>query len=385
MEHYIEQVLEKRKRQGLYRSLVISEAHPGFGFHVNGKDYINFSSNDYLSLSLSLQNAAEYTNYPSGTAGSRLMTGNRALHAELEKKTAEFKKKPEALVFNSGYQANVGVISSLVEGGDVIFSDKLNHASILDGIRLSGAKFYRFKHNDTAHLKSLLKKYRGEYRHSLIITETVFSMDGDMAPLKDMVRLKKDFDSLFMVDEAHATGIFGETGSGVAEQMDASGDIDIIMGTYSKALAGFGAYIACSEKMKEYLVNFCRSFIYSTSLPEPIIHLNLRSLERVRDENFRRKRLLENSRFLRHRLKEMGFESGSETQIIPVIFKQTDKALAAAEELKHRGYWVTAIRPPTVPRGESRIRLSLTYAHDRELLEKFTEDLKEIAEYAISS
>ena len=303
------------------------------------------------------------------------MTGSTSLHHALEEKVAEFKGKPAALVFNSGYQANVGVISALCGKDDCIFSDRLNHASIVDGIRLSGANLFRFRHNDTNHLEELLEKNRKNFRNALIVTETVFSMDGDVAPLEGIANLKEKYDSTMMVDEAHATGIFGDKGSGMVEEKGLAARIDIIMGTFSKALGGFGAYVASSQAICDYLVNTCRSFIYSTSLPPSVIAADIEALNIIEEEPYRRERLLSSADRLRGILKEKGFNVRGSSQIIPIIIGDNKKTVIMSEYLKEKGYWVTPVRPPTVPAGEARIRISLTYDHSEEVIDKFAEDL----------
>jgi len=306
------------------------------------------------------------------------MTGSTKAHHDLEGKVAEIKNKSQALDFNSGYQANVGIISSLLGKGDCIFSDRLNHASVVDGIILSGAKLFRFKHNDAEHLEGLLKKERDKYKNALVVTETVFSMEGDIAPLKEITDLKDKYDFLFMVDEAHATGVFGENGSGIAFRAGVSEKIDIIMGTFSKALGSFGAYAAVDAGMKEYLVNRCRSFIYSTALPGAVIAANLTAVDLVQKEPVRRKTLLENAKYLRDILKNKGFRVIGESQIIPVIIGENAETVKMAECLKKEGFWVMPVRPPTVPAKEARIRISLTYDHSKEVLDRFAKALGKI-------
>ena len=306
---------------------------------VDEKEYVNLSSNDYLGLSMheALARAArEALERTAGASASRLMTGTTDLHHKLEGKIARFKGKPSALVFNSGYQANVGMISALCGKEDAIFSDRLNHASIIDGIRLSGAKLFRFRHNDVEHLEKLLRKERGSFREAMIITETVFSMDGDLAPLEKIVKLKKEHDCLLMVDEAHATGVFGASGSGLAEETSTTGEIDIIMGTFSKALGSFGSYVATSNDIKDYLINTCRSFIYSTALPPAVIAANLASLEVVKNEPERRITLLENARYLCGGLNEKGFDVKGDSQILPIILGDNERALKVSRLLKEK-------------------------------------------------
>ncbi|MGB3057389.1 MAG: 8-amino-7-oxononanoate synthase [Candidatus Omnitrophota bacterium] len=378
MERRIKEFLEEREKSGLLRELTEVSPVKGGRVRVRGKEYINFSSNDYLGLSMHPELARagrEAFEMASGSAASRLMTGSTGMHHDLEERMARFKGKPAALVFNSGYQANVGIISALCEKGDAVLSDRLNHASIVDGIGLSGARFFRFRHNDTGHLESLLRKERGKFREALIITETVFSMDGDLAPLKEIVMLKKEFDSLLMVDEAHATGIFGKNGSGLAEETGTAPDVDVIMGTFSKAFGSFGSYAATSAGMRDYLINTCRSFIYSTALPPSVIAADLAALDIIRREPRRRKKLLENAGYLRVILKEKGFNVAGSSQILPVILGENEAALCASERLKEKGYWVTPVRYPTVPKGKARLRISLTYDHKREDLERFANDI----------
>ncbi|MBF0215691.1 MAG: 8-amino-7-oxononanoate synthase [Candidatus Omnitrophica bacterium] len=371
MEKGLEILLGQREKEGTLRSTSTVEPEKGGYISVSGKRYINLSSNDYLGLS-SHEEIIKATRLDQngifGTASSRLMAGSTVLHCELESKTAIFKNKPSALVYNTGYQANIGVISSLFGPGDVIFSDRLNHASIVDGITLSGARFFRFRHNDMEHLETLVMKNRNKYKKALIVTETVFSMDGDTAPLQEITSIKNRHDCVVMIDEAHATGIFGATGSGMAEKLGVTGDCDIIMGTYSKALGGYGAYVAVSGVVREYLINTSRSFIYSTSLPGIVINADIVALDLIRNEPSRRHVLVSNAGYLRDKLKSVGIEAKGGTQIIPVVVKDSAKALRISEKLRENGYWGTAIRPPTVPENTSRIRISVTYNHTKEML-----------------
>lgn len=376
----IEEFLRTREREGLLRTLKPVSWRDKGRIRVNKKEYIDFSSNDYLGLSghPKLAEEAKKAMEKFGTAAcaSRLMSGDLELHHRLEARIARFKNKEAALFFNSGYQANVGIISSLYGKGDCIFLDRLSHASIVDGILLSGAKFFRFRHNNSGDLDSLLKAERDKFKKAIIITETIFSMDGDRAPLRELVRLKERYNCEIFVDEAHATGIFGKNGSGIVEEDGLEEEIDFIMGTFSKALAGFGAYLATSKKAVEYLVNTCRSFIYSTALPPAIIASNLASLDLVEKEPYRRERLLEQARYFRDGLKAEGFEVRGQSQIIPVIIGDNAKTLDTAKRLQEKGYWVLPIRPPTVPEGEARLRFSLTYYHDRQTLGRLIDDIR---------
>jgi len=375
MEEILKHALKKREEDGLTRELVAARPLPGGRIEINGREYVNLSSNDYLSLSFHedlATRSSSVKNTASSTCSSRLMTGSTPSHQALEKRIAILKGKEAALIFNSGYQANLGVLSALFGKNDAVFSDKLNHASIIDGVALSGAALKRFHHNDPEHLEYLLRRERGACRNALIVTETVFSMDGDIAPIRTLARLKKKYNCALMADEAHATGVYGKNGAGLAVGDDA----DIVMGTFGKALAGFGAYVASSKAVRDFLVNFSRSFIYSTSLPEEIIELDLLALDVAEKETSRRVELLANAAFLREELKKMGFDVPGESQIIPIVTGSVDKTMGLSDHLRKAGFWVTPVRPPTVPPGGSRIRLSLNYAHKKDVLERFLREIQ---------
>jgi 8-amino-7-oxononanoate synthase len=379
----IDKFLKERKENNLLRVLQPADFRKEGKIYFRDKEYFDFSSNDYLGLSSHpiLKDASKMAldKFGSSSSASRLLSGDLTIYHELEEKTAVFKGKESALVFNSGYQANVGIISALCGIGDVIFSDRLNHASIIDGLLLSGARYFRFNHNDINHLESLLKKERGKFKEAVIITETIFSMEGDRCPLKEIVNLKERYNCLLMVDEAHATGIFGRRGSGVVEDEGLTERVDLIMGTFSKALGSFGAYLASTKRITDYLINSSRSFIYSTALPPTIIAANLASLELIKMEPFRRKRLLGNSDYFRHELKKKGFAVRGLSQIVPLILGNSEKAIKLSQELRNRGYWIFPIRPPTVPKNEARLRFSLTYNHTKEVLERFINDISEVS------
>jgi 8-amino-7-oxononanoate synthase len=378
----IEDFLTHAQENNLLRTLHPADYRRDGKIHFGDKSFLDFSSNDYLGLSshpklkAAAKNAIEQ--FGIGSGASRLLSGDLQLYHELEEKTAVFKSKEAALVFNSGYQANIGIISCLYKKGDAIFADKLCHASILDGISLSGAELFRFHHNDMNHLESLLKSHSDKFKNRLIVTETVFSMDGDMPLLRDIVVLKDKFDCKLMVDEAHATGIFGFDGSGVVAQEGLTDKVDLIMGTFSKALGSFGAYVAGPKQIMQYLINTCRSFIYSTALPPVVIAVNLAALQLIKDEPFRRQTLLQNADYFRDKLIKNGFEVKGCSQIIPLIAGGAEKAVAAGMSLREKGYWVLPIRPPTVPPGQSRLRFSLTYNHTKEILEALANDIIEI-------
>lgn len=346
--------------------------------NIGGKEYIDFSSNDYLGLSqhpeMLKASAKAAEQYGTGSGGSRLLSGDSGLFHELEDVVASFKGKESALIFNSGYQANVGIISALCGKDRDVFIDKLCHASIVDGVRLSGARFFRFRHNDPGHLKELLEKQKS--KNPLIITESVFSMDGDIAPLKGIVSLKERYGAELMVDEAHATGIFGGNGSGMVEEQDVTDSVDLIMGTFSKALGSFGAYLSCPESTKNTLINTSRSFIYSTALPPSVVAANIKSIDLVKKEPQRRKVLLELSGRFRELLKAGGIVTTGTSQIAPVICGDDTAAVSLSDKLKASGIWALPIRYPTVPNGQARVRFSLNFGHTEEMIGKTMDCLK---------
>lgn len=382
MAETIEEFLEKRAKDGLLRTLRPVTWRREDRICFKKKEYIDFSSNDYLGLSyhprIREESKRAIDEFGTASSASRLMSGDLEIHHQLEDKVAAFKNKEAALVFNSGYQANAGIISALFAKNDCIFSDRLNHASIIDGIILSGARLFRFQHNDMEHLELIIKQQRAKFKKALIITETIFSMDGDRPPLKELVHLKKKYNCLILVDEAHATGIFGQNGSGVVEEECLAQDIDFIMGTFSKALGGFGAYLATSKSIVDYLINTCRSFIYSTALPPAIIAGNLASIELIKEEPYRRRELLACAGYFREELKNRGFQVKGSSQIVPLILGENTKAVEFATALQEKGYWVLPIRPPTVGVSEARLRFSLAVNHNREILQRLIDDISKV-------
>jgi 8-amino-7-oxononanoate synthase len=378
----IDKLLARRKKDGLLRVLRPADSRKSGKIYRNGAELFDFSSNDYLGLSEhpKLKEACQRAIESLGVSASasRLLSGDLRIHHLLEEKVAHFKGKESALVFNSGYQANIGIISALYNRADAVFCDKLSHASIIDGVQQSDAKLFRFAHNDLDHLNSLLKKESHKFENCLIVTETVFSMDGDKPPLTELVNIKDKYDCFLMVDEAHATGIFGRNGAGVVEEQGLCDRIELIMGTFSKALGSFGAYLACSAKIKEYLINSCRSFIYSTALPPAVIAADIEALNIVRDEPFRRKKLLANADYFRGNLRQAGFDVRGSSQIVPLIVGDSDKATRLSRQLEQSGYWALPVRPPTVPIGQARLRFSLTFLHSRQVLENLADHIVEI-------
>ncbi len=331
------------------------------------QELLDFSSNDYLGLAEhpALIAAAQeaLSLFGAGSGASRLMSGDLAVHHELEEAVALLKGKEAALTFGSGYMANAGIIPALVARHDLIFSDRLNHASIHDGCRLSGGRLVRFRHNDLNHLEDLLKEKRGTGT-ALIVVESIYSMDGDRCPLPELVALKERFGCLLMVDEAHATGIFGQNGGGVIEEDGVGSGVDLAMGTFGKALGSYGAYVAGSGEMIEYLLNRARSFIFSTALPPAVAAASLAAVRLIRQEPALRRELHGKIDYFKGLLRTGGYTADlGPSQIIPIQVGESRAALNRAEMLQKQGVFATAVRPPTVPDGTARLRFSITRHH----------------------
>ena len=372
--------LEDLKSKGLFRSIKNIERIEGKYIYIEGKKYLDLSSSNYLGLrddpriKDGVKKAVDL--YGFGSGASRLVCGTADVYMELEDLLRTEKKQESALFFNSGYDANLGVISCIMGKSDVIFCDKLNHASIYDGISLSGAKLVRYKHNDMEDLEKKLIKHREGFEKAMIISDTLFSMDGDLAKLKELVDLKEAHGALLMIDEAHAGGVFGKNGMGLAELEGLLEKVDINMGTFSKAYGGQGAYICASKIIIEYLVNKTRSLIYTTAIPPAVAAGNLEAMKIARDESWRREKLLELAAYLRGNLKNLGLDTmGTDSQIIPVVCASNEKALELSQELYRRGIFVPAIRKPTVTKP--RLRVSMGALLDKKDIDFFVEELKE--------
>jgi 8-amino-7-oxononanoate synthase len=370
---FLEEELGRLERAGLYRSLRRIESDVGPEAIVEGRRVLNFCSNNYLGLAghPALREAAKAAidRYGCGSGASRLISGNLALYEELEAKIASFKGTAAALVFNSGFQANVGLIPALAGEGDTIFSDELNHASIIDGCRLSRARVVVYRHLDLGQLEDGLR--RAPPGKKLIVTETIFSMDGDEAPLGEIVELAERFGAHVMVDEAHATGVCGPNGAGVVAKLGLGERVLVQMGTLGKALGAFGAYVAGSRRLREFLVNRCRSFIFTTALPAPVLASARAAIEIVEREPERRLALWHNARALRDGLKALGLRLGeSQSQIQPILIGDSGKCMALCERLLALGLFCQGIRPPTVPPGTARLRVTVMATHTHEHLER---------------
>lgn len=362
--------LNKVRQQGLARTIrTVSGTGPHTVF--DDQQVLLLCSNNYLGLAEhpALKEAAIKAVQQSGnsSSASRLVSGSLPLHDQLEEAVASWKGTEAALIFNSGYAANTGIISALAGKGDLIFSDRLNHASIIDGAMFSGAKLIRYPHNDTNTLAQLLAKHETNGLR-LIVTDTVFSMDGDLAKLQQLTRLAKEHNTLLMVDDAHGSGILAEEGRGCCHLLGEQGGVHLLMGTFGKALGSFGAYLATSHLIRDYLINRARSLIFSTSLPPSVLAASMAAIKLVRsDEGAQlRHKLADNISFFRNSLSDQGFSiPHSPTPIIPLIIGDPELTMSFSAQLLEQKIWVQGIRPPTVPAGTSRLRCTVMASHSK--------------------
>ncbi|WP_031479354.1 aminotransferase class I/II-fold pyridoxal phosphate-dependent enzyme [Maridesulfovibrio frigidus] len=359
---HISKELVDLEESSLFRRIPAVENGADKELFFNGRKLLNLASNDYLGLARSEQlceaSVLATREYGTGAAASRLVTGNFKLYEDLEREFAAFKEQDDSMLFSSGYAANLAILDSLADRHTVVFSDKLNHASIIDGIKMSGAKHVRYRHNDIAHLKKRLESF-ANIPSKILITDTIFSMDGDLAHIEEIAQLCTDFDVLLVVDEAHAEGVFGG-GKGLCFERKISEMVDLHMGAFSKAFGSLGGIVAGSSDLISFLRNKGRSFIFSTALPPAVVGANLAALRLVVSDHSRGERVLEISRNLKIFLESEGFDCGnSGCQIIPVILGENSLALKAQAFLVEEGIYVAAIRPPTVPANTARLRLSL--------------------------
>jgi glycine C-acetyltransferase len=379
------QALNDLESKGLLRNILTLGASHGAKVEIEGEPFINFCSNDYLNLSVRteiIEAASDaMQKYGFGSGSSRLLSGTLSPHKRLEERIARFKGTGSALLFNSGYAANTGIIPAVAGQNVVIFSDELNHSSIIDGIRLSKASVKVYRHKDTAHLEELLKKSASNdnAKQRLIITDTVFSMDGDIAPLKDLHMLSKKYGASLLIDDAHATCILGKGGRGGLEHFAINDDEVIQMGTLSKAFGCYGGFVAGTKDLTDYLTNSARSFIFSTSLPPAVAEAAVAAIDIVdNDPDGLRDRLLRNADLLRNGMNGLGFDTlGSETQIIPLLAGEAEDAIKIADHLYNNSILALPIRPPSVKDGTCRIRFSVTSAHTKDDISQVLEVLKE--------
>lgn len=363
-EHYSE-ILKDLKSHSHFRNIKDFTEKDAKYIYLKDKRLINLSSNNYLGFADNKKITEEFLNYTGdkfslGSASARLLTGTLPVYKELEKLITTLFNKESALLFNSGYHANVGINSSIASKGDVIFSDKLNHASIIDGMRLSEAKFFRYPHNNMEALEKLLNRERKNFNNAIIVSESVFSMDGDIADIEKLVELKEKYNCLLILDEAHAFGVFGKTGLGVAETLGLTDKVDLIVGTFGKAIGSMGAFAAGNNIIIDYLTNKARSFIFSTALPPINIAFSKWIIENKLPFTYEK----------RTKMLELGQKAGSQSHIIPLVIGDNKETVDTCDILFQNGYFTLPIRPPTVPERTSRIRISLTVdINERELFD----------------
>jgi 8-amino-7-oxononanoate synthase len=384
---WIDDELELLQRAGLRRSLTERHGAQSASVVVHGRELVNFGSNDYLGLASDERLAAaarvaiEREGWGSGA--SPLVSGRGSSHAELERRLAEFEGTEAALVFPSGFAANAGVTPALADVGDAIYGDAKNHASLIDGCRLSKAARFIYPHRDCAALAAMLRD-AGRFRRRLIVTDTLFSMDGDLAPLLPLADLADEHDAMLMFDEAHATGVFGEQGRGVIEHLSRGGAdlherVHIRIGTLSKALGTGGGFVVGRQSLIDWLANRARTYVFSTAQPAATSAAAIAALDIVRSEPQRREQLLTRAAALRAQLIEQGWNTlGSESQIIPLVVGDPDRTMQFAERLREAGFFVPGIRPPSVPEGESLLRLSLSYHHTDEMTDALLKELAKL-------
>ncbi len=366
----LQNALRQKEAQGLLRTLLPVQPTGQGRIRVDTTDYLNLAGNDYLGLAANRQLVTEFyadldqdnclAQYGQGSGASRLMTGNHDQYRQLEESLAALYSVERVLLFNSGYHMNIGLLPALAEKGDLILADKLCHASLIDGMRLSRARVIRYPHLDYERLEELLKKHRDQYATIFLVTESIFSMDGDCADLQALVQLKKQYDGVLYVDEAHAVGVRGAQGLGIAEEQGVGQDVDLLVGTFGKAWGGQGAFAACSQIVHDALVNAARSLIFTTGLPPVNIHWLNFVLPKIKQMNGKRQHLHELGDWLRSELQQQGLETAGASQIVPVMIGDSARAVAVAEQLRQHEFWITAVRPPTVAQGTSRLRLSVT-------------------------
>ena len=370
--------LQQIKQQNLYRSRRVVSSPQGVNIKIEGRQLINFSSNDYLGLAnhpqliQSFKKAADNSGVGSGSA--HLICGHSHSHHALEEELAEFTGRERALLFSTGYMANMGTISALLGRGDQVFQDRLNHASLLDGGLLSGARFKRYLHNDLSDLSRKLKPIDGR---TLIVSDGVFSMDGDLAPLAELSKISAENNAWLMVDDAHGIGVLGETGAGIVQQKGLTQqDVPILMGTLGKAIGTFGAFVAGSDDLIEILIQKARSYVFTTAMPAAVAEATRTSLKLVVAENWRREKLNQVVQHFRAGASQLGLPlMQSDTAIQPLLIGESQRAVDISEALFSKGFLVGAIRPPTVAKGEARLRITFSADHQLQHVDRLLEAL----------
>ena len=367
--HFIDEQLAGMREQGLFRTLRPLESPQGPRIRIGGRELINLSSNDYLGLAndpaLRAAAKAAVDEFGAGAGAVRTIAGTMTIHEELEREIAAWKGAEATLVFQSGFAANLGVIPALAGREDVILSDELNHASIIDGCRLSRATIKRFAHADAGSLREALRE-SGDYGRKLVVTDGVFSMDGDIAPLPDIVEVSEEFGAMVMVDDAHASGVLGRGGRGSVDHFDLHGRVHVQMGTLSKAIGAMGGYIAGTQALRDYLIQFGRPFLFSTAHPPAVVAACRAAIQVLEREPERVDRLWANARSLKGQLADLGLDLGrSDSPITPVIVGAAERAHKLSDRLRELGVFVQSVAFPTVPRDAARIRIMVSAAHSQ--------------------
>jgi len=384
MTEALDEELQALQSAGLRRTMRAVQQRNAGTVMLRGERIADFASNDYLGLAsdprVARAAAAILQAEGTGAGAARLISGNHPIHDSLERALARFKGCEHALLFPSGYMVNIGVIPALVDHRDVIYSDALNHASLIDGCRLSKATLRVFPHNDLDELGAMLQADRGLYRRALIVVEGVFSMDGDTFPLAGLVDLARHFGAWTYVDDAHGTGVLGGTGSGAIEQHGMTGQIDVVVGTLGKALGTAGAWVAGSQTLIELLTSRARSFIFTTGTPPALAAAALEALRIAEVEPWRREAVRERARRLRDRLRDGGREiaGAADSHIVPLVIGDPTRTMAVVGELRRRGFLVGGVRPPTVPAGTSRLRMSVSAVHPVELVDALAANVLDV-------
>lgn len=367
LEYLVNQI-EELKNDGVYRTLPVNSGPCDNVIELNGKEVVNLSSNNYLGLAnhKRVKKAAinAVKKYGAGAGSVRTIVGNMKLLEDLEKLLAEFKREEAVTCFQSGLNCNIGAIQAIVNKGDLIISDELNHASIIDGVRLSRADKAVYKHNDMADLEAILKEKRESYQNVLIITDGVFSMDGDLANLPEIVRLAKEYNCLTYVDDAHGSGVLGESGRGTVDHFGLHGEVDFIVGTLSKAIGVVGGYVASRQVVKDWLLHRGRPLLFSTASPPAAIGATIESVKMLMESEEYTNRLWNNAKYFKEKLKELGFDIGnSATPITPVMVGNEGKTMAFSKALLENGVFVSAIVFPTVAKNKGRLRVMISAMH----------------------
>jgi glycine C-acetyltransferase len=380
---YLQEKIQGLKDSGTYRELDTLQGANEPVIKLDGKEVINMSSNNYLGLATNeaMKEAAKdaIDAYGVGSGAVRTIIGNMDIHEELEEKLAEFKREEAVMVFQSGFNCNAGAIQAITEKGDLIVSDELNHASIIDGVRLSRADKVVFKHSDMTDLKRVLEEKRKDYNNCLIITDGVFSMDGDLAKLPEIVEIAEAYNCMTYVDDAHGSGVLGENGRGIVDHFNLHGRIDFTIGTLSKAIGVIGGYVAGSQVMKDWLINRGRPILFSTSLPPAVVAAATKSVELLMESSEYTDKLWSNAKFFKEKLGKLGFNTGkSETPITPVIIGDEAKSLEFSKKLFENGVFVSPIIFPTVAKGTGRVRCMISAAHSEGDLEKAVKVFKKV-------